>query len=396
MYQIAIPTLSRVNILQTQTIKTLLHHNISKSQITIFCIDKEYNDYKNIFHDYNVVVGYLGLIKQKEFIESYFPVDTNILYLDDDIQEIDLDNFNSLDELIQTGFNECRNRKSFIWSIYPVWNKYFRETKPYLSTSLKFCIGAFTGIINRKDNPKITCCHREDVERSIKYFMRDGIVLRFNRVGYKTKFYNQGGLGLLKDRLDIIEKDVTYISQVYSVFGTIKQKREYLNFQLKNIPANTPIQIPIDPSELSVLYSMLEQISIPLKNKTNNRRGFPVHRACTFGLTKGRFSGKTDLSRMSKKYPEIYNEMVRIGNLFSFQFTSIHCNHNVICPKHKDENNTGNSLLLSFGNYEGGQIIIDEKKYDANCCGIIFNGSLLEHYNEEHTGNKYSLVFYNS
>lgn len=45
---------------------------------------------------------------------------------------------------------------------------------------------------------------------------------------------------------------------------------------------------------------------------------------------------------------------------------------------------------------EGGAIIIDEKKYDANCCGIIFNGSLLEHYNEEHTGNKYSLVFYNS
>lgn len=197
MYQIAIPTLSRVNILQTQTLKTLELHHISKSQITIFCIDKEYNDYKNIFQDYNIVVGELGLIKQKEFIESYYPVDTNILYLDDDIQEIDLDNFNSLDELIQTGFNECRNRKSFIWSIYPVWNKFFRVGKK-LSTSLKFCIGGFTGIINRKDNPKITCCHREDVERTIKYFMRDGIVLRFNNVGYKTKFYKGGGIGFIK------------------------------------------------------------------------------------------------------------------------------------------------------------------------------------------------------
>lgn len=189
---------------------------------------------------------------------------------------------------------------------------------------------------------------------------------------------------------------MTYFSIVYNMLGTVNEKKEYLDFKLKNIPANTPIQIPIDPSELSVLYDMLEQISIPLKNKTNNRRGFPVHRACTFGITKGRFNGKTDLSRMTKKYPHIYDEMVRIGNLFSFQFTSIHCNHNVICPKHKDEKNVGNSLLLSFGNYGGGSIIIDEKKYDANCCGIIFNGSLLEHYNEEHAGNKYSLVFYNS
>lgn len=77
-------------------------------------------------------------------------------------------------------------------------------------------------------------------------------------------------------------------------------------------------QIPIDPAELSVLYCMLEQISIPLKNKTNNRRGFIAHRSTTFGITKGRFNGKTDLSRMTKKYPHIYNEMARIGNLFSF------------------------------------------------------------------------------
>ena len=188
MYQIAIPSLSRSQLLKRQTLKTLEHHNIPNSQITIFCIDKEYDQYKTI-SDYKIVVGELGLIKQKEFIQTYYPVNTNILFLDDDIQEIDLDNFNSLDELIVTGFNECRNKNSYIWSIYPVWNKFFRQTKSYLSTSLKFCIGGFTGIINRKINPKITCFHREDVERSIKYFMRDGIVLRFNRVGYKTKFF---------------------------------------------------------------------------------------------------------------------------------------------------------------------------------------------------------------
>ena len=397
MYQIAIPSLSRSKLLKEQTKTTLQIHNIPISQITIFVVENEYEEYKNLFPNYKIVVGVLGLIKQKEFIETYYPVDTNILFLDDDIQAIDLDTFGNLDldEFIQLAFNECRNRKSYIWSIYPVWNKFFRENKT-LSTSLKFCIGGFTGIINRKDNPKITCSHREDVERSIKYFMRDGIVLRFNNVGYKTKFYNQGGLGLLKDRLDIIEKDVTYFSQVYSIFGTVNKKKEYLDFKLKNIPANTPIQIPIDPAELSVLYSMLEQISIPFLHITKNRRGFKLHRAITLGLTKARFKRIVGLSYQSKKYPQLYDEVVRIGNLLNFEFTSIHCNHNVICPKHKDNNNKGNSLLLSFGEYTGGNIMIEDKKYDANCNAIIFNGSLLEHWNtDDLVGNKYSLVYYN-
>ena len=395
MYQIAIPSLSRVNILKEQTLKTLDHHHISKSQITIFCIANEYEQYKTIT-DYNIVVGHLGLIKQKQFIESYYPVDTNILYLDDDIQQIDVDTYSSLDEFIQLAFNECRKQKSYIWSIYPVWNKFFRQNKILLlSKSLKLCIGSFTGIINRKNNPIIKCSDREDVERTIKYFMRDGIVLRFNNVGYKTKFFNNGGLGLLKDRLQTIEKEVNYLSQTYSVFGSIRQKK-YIDFKLKKIQAFEPIQIPIDPSELFELYSMLEDITIPIKNQTNGRRGFPNHRAITFGLTKGRFSGKTDLSYYTKMYPQIYNEIVRIGNLFSFEFTSIHLNHNVTCPKHKDENNQGNSLLLSFGNYTGGNIMIEEKKYDANCNGIIFNGSLLEHWNtNDLVGNKYSLVFFN-
>jgi len=394
MYQIAIPSLSRVKLLESQTLATLEDHHIPKSQITIFCIDKEYDEYKKL--DYKVVVGELGLIKQKQFIENYYPVDTNILFLDDDIQEIDTDNFNSLDEFIQHAFLECRKQQCYIWSVYPVWNKFYRENKK-LSTSLKLCIGAFTGIINRKDNPKIIFDDREDLDRTIKYFMRDGIVLRFNNVGYKTKFFNHGGLGLLKDRIENIEKEVLLFSKLYPVFGNIRQKKNNLNFDLKRLPSNTPIQIPIDPMELSYLYSMLEEISVPIKNQTNGRRGFLNHRSMTLGITTGRFNNKTGLSSNTKKYPEIYEEVIRIGKLFSFEFTSIHVNHNVTCPKHKDENNKGNSLLLSFGDYTGGNIIVDEKKYDANCCGLLFNGSLLEHYNtDDLVGNKYSLVYYNS
>ena len=396
LYSIAIPSLGRSELLKSQTIKTLQHHNIPKSVISIFVIQEEYETYKDTLPDYNIVVGVLGLVKQKEFIEKYYPVNTNILFLDDDIKEIDLDTFSDLDDLITTGFDECNLRGSYIWSIYPVWNKFYRQSKEYLSTSLKICIGGFTGIINRKDNPKVILCNdREDVERSIKYFMRDGIVIRFNKVGYKTNFFNQGGLGLLKDRIDRIEKECDLLNLHYGSFGKLRMKKDYINFDLHKLPSHIPIQIPINPDEFFVLYDMLCCITIPLKNKTNSRREFGKHRCMTFGFVKGRFSGKVGLSLSSQKYPEIYDEIVRIGNLFGFEFTSIHLNHNVICPRHKDSNNNGNSLLVSFGDYTGCNIIIDEKKYDANCNGIIFDGSKLEHYNtDDLVGNKYSLVYY--
>lgn len=159
----------------------------------------------------------------------------------------------------------------------------------------------------------------------------------------------------------------------------------------------------INPDELNVLFCMLEGINIKKKQKSNNRRGFPVgHQSLTFGYVRARFAtrknGKIfDLSLDSKNYPEIYEEILRIGNIYCpFKFTSIHLNKNVVCPKHVDNKNIGDSMLLSFGDYTGCNIIINNKMYDANCNPIIFNGAKLEHWNtDDLEGTKYSLVFFN-
>jgi len=117
-----------------------------------------------------------------------------------------------------------------------------------------------------------------------------------------------------------------------------------------------------------------------------------------FGITKGRYSGKVGLSYMSIKFPDIYNEMVRIGLLICpFKFNSIQLNHNLVCPKHKDKNNVGDSLLVSFGDYKGNNIVVGNKEYNTNCSPVIFNGVEMEHWNTEFIGNennKYSLVYF--
>ena len=145
-----------------------------------------------------------------------------------------------------------------------------------------------------------------------------------------------------------------------------------------------------------ILENLLKNIIVQKKSSTNNRRGFPPHRSITFGLTRGRFNGKKELSYFSKKYPEIYQEIIKIGKKWCpIEFTSIHLNHNLVCPKHKDSKNVGESCLVSFGEYTGCNIVINDVVYDAKYNPIVFNGAELEHYNTNDLhGNKYSLVFF--
>lgn len=146
----------------------------------------------------------------------------------------------------------------------------------------------------------------------------------------------------------------------------------------------------------SHLYDLLNDIAIPLTSSTSSRRGFPKHRRLTFGITQGRFNGITGLSRASILYPEIFDEIVKIGDIICpFPFTSVHLNHNVTCPPHKDANNKSVSLIVSFGDYTGGKLVIENKIYDAKYKPILFDGTRLTHWNtDDLQGNKYSLVFF--
>lgn len=149
--------------------------------------------------------------------------------------------------------------------------------------------------------------------------------------------------------------------------------------------------------ELEKIEEMLNKINIPYTSKTSSRRGFGKHRKATFGLVKERYSGKINNSLFTRKYPEIYAELLRIGKLYCpFEFTSIHVNKNVVCPPHKDNSNIGNSMIISLGDYEGCKLVIENEIFDAKYNPIIFNGSEKEHYNtDDLIGTKYSLIYYN-
>lgn len=150
-------------------------------------------------------------------------------------------------------------------------------------------------------------------------------------------------------------------------------------------------------AELAHLEEILKSITIPRKSTTNNRRGFAVgHRAVTLGETTGRFNGETGLSYYSQKWPALWDEVKRIGDLIvPFEWKSCHLNNNVICPPHKDAKNATLSCIVSFGDYTGADLIVEGVKQHTYYDPYVFNGAEKEHWNtDDLVGNKYSLVFF--
>jgi hypothetical protein len=148
--------------------------------------------------------------------------------------------------------------------------------------------------------------------------------------------------------------------------------------------------------DLSHIYEIMKPIVWRKREGLNNRCGFPAYRGAIFGMVRPRKnSGQMCLSLDSKRHPDIYHELMHLGNaIVPFEFNSIQVNRNLQCPPHKDKHNVGDSLLISFGDYSGGEIMVDGHKYDAYHKPVIFNGSELEHWNLPIEGDKFSLVFF--
>ena len=235
-YVIAIPSYKRSKICNARTLTTLHNHGIPKQLITIFVVDDDLADYQlNCNPDYygELIVGEKGLVKQREYISRHYPEKIRIISLDDDIESIDISmtEFDSLDSFFRFAFAECERLNAYIWSVYPVFNPFFRKDRKDVSTNLSYLIGAFYGYINRRTDAltlQITRDgNKEDVERSILYYLLDGIVLRFNKVGFKTKYYGTdgGGLGRFKDRLESMKRYALELNERYPALTRVKVRK---------------------------------------------------------------------------------------------------------------------------------------------------------------------------
>ena len=255
-YIICIPSYKRAKLCNDKTLATLSQHGVLKGKVYIFVANKkEYEEYKQTLDPSlygQLIIGVKGLVQQRQFIMEQFPEGKQIIFFDDDVSSIDLSisplfRNSTLQQFLIYAFDHCKRFGSYIWGVYPVYNPFFREPREEISSCLNYIVGAFYGVINRPKLPQLRLTvtakdgQKEDVERTIKYFINDGILIRFNKVGFETKYYGkQGGLGTFEERLKPMLEASQRLKNAYPEYGNISTKKNGMTeFRLKKINATS-------------------------------------------------------------------------------------------------------------------------------------------------------------
>jgi hypothetical protein len=132
-------------------------------------------------------------------------------------------------------------------------------------------------------------------------------------------------------------------------------------------------------------------------------------------------------SYWSIQYPDIYTAFQGLMTKYNphFRYTHITVNKNLRCKRHTDGGNAGLSYIAGFGNYTGGELIVEEEqqhssststianssrigssgapskpkkeyKLDLKSKFVLFNGKTQPHETCSFSGDRYTLVYYTS
>jgi len=205
-FRVAIPSISRADTITKKTLNYLKQTDIDMSKVDIFLSNpNEEQAYRENLKDYpvNIIVSNTKHVNtQRNFIVDYYKEDELILGIDDDIDlvamKVDDKNtiqLNSLTEFVDNAFTISLDKKIDMWGVNPVINPYFMKNN--VTFNLKYIVACFYGWRNNHDKKAYVSTNpeygKEDFERSIRYYIADGGVTRFNYVAPKTKYYSEKG-----------------------------------------------------------------------------------------------------------------------------------------------------------------------------------------------------------
>ena len=149
----------------------------------------------------------------------------------------------------------------------------------------------------------------------------------------------------------------------------------------------------VSPDVFTELKRMLTEKRLPVNNyRKNSGKG----RSQCFGIVKTR-CGYYAGSRMNSLRPEVLMELYNVANRIlppDFIYTSIQVNDNYETLPHKDKGNFGISAIVAFGDYTGGELVIEETPVNIQHQVCFFDGSLYTHSTKPFGGQRFSLVFF--
>lgn len=202
-YQVAIPSYQRAGTLAAKTLPLLLERGVDPDRVTVFVAD---DDEADAYHPVTEAAGVAlavavpGMGAVRNFIMAHYPADTRLVQVDDDLMDIrrrvdpktttpvaDLPS-----EVFAEGFSMADMVGAGLWGIYPVLNPMFM--KPRTTTDLRYIVGCFWGsTVHHAAHQLVTLDDKEDFERTIRYYLADGAVVRLEAFAPKTRYYKEPG-----------------------------------------------------------------------------------------------------------------------------------------------------------------------------------------------------------
>lgn len=164
--------------------------------------------------------------------------------------------------------------------------------------------------------------------------------------------------------------------------------------------------------DTAIMHSIISELH--LKSGTARKKLCPQGASVLYGQTFRGFlkydkNGKKVLrKRVSKRlfettlktdYPELMKVFEEYRDLYfpDFDFNNVMINKNYPVKRHKDASNVGESVLLTFGDYTGGETKIEfgvDMFINTNCNPCKFDGSKYYHSVMPFEGERYALVFF--
>jgi hypothetical protein len=465
---VVIPTHNRTDVLQKKTLPLLKRVGVPASKINLFVSGEDQKKAylsavpKDLYNELHAKPTHdIGDIKNA--ITKHYPEGKKIVIVEDDLNNLmklsadgkKLVELTDLPSVIQEGFALCKQHKTILWGISPSPNAFYMKKAP--SFDLKFILGTCYGILNDKSIHLKTAV-KEDYELSLIVWKKYHSIVRFNNISARRRAYpdvGKGGLGSLEERKKRTEKAVEYLLKTYGdLIREVKPKQGLREIQMKRGKATgssgvsdsaeieggaKPPLVDItdeDKTDTSVnrvairnksaynqakeeLLEALKSISVhhipkPDTRGTTTNRGNVIGkigdgRTMTFGFGDNRHGW--NFYSTNKKHPEVYKALVKFGNLVvpkGWEYQGITLNHNVKAKKHIDKKNVGRSVIVGFGDYQGGEIRVWDEKgghhkdFDLKDNPLMFNGGVLAHETQPFTNpskyekgkGRYTIIFY--
>lgn len=227
-YVIAIPTYARIKALTTKTLPTLERMKVDKDKIHIFVAnDDEAEKYRDaVGNDYRIIVGVKGISRQRKFYHEWFPAETKIVSIDDDVEDVLEKKDNrmvpttyTIDELVNEAYEYCEIVGARLWGLHHGSNAFYMKNEIY--AGLRYCAATFMGSYAHEwifcdPNRRMTNTG-EDAHSSLRSFVKYGANIRFEYLGFKQDWFGEGGNAQCVAEEDGVERNIRHRDELLKV-----------------------------------------------------------------------------------------------------------------------------------------------------------------------------------